>query len=263
MYHLHAKILRRADGRSATAAAAYRSASKIKDQRTGQTWDFTDKKHVHPMPIALPDKSPREFMNREVLWNAIEMHSNRHDSQVAREIEVALPHGLTADQEGDLVQRFSAWLVSEYKIAVDPCIHRTPGNHHAHLLTTTSTIGANGIGLKVRCLDAIATKKGDAAAKSPLEVIRESWEHMVNEALDGTGRTVDRRTLAEQGIDRSPQRHQGPAATGMKRRGAQANRIRQARNTQTMEERNVSERRVRSQQEDIPDAHVTEHQRIR
>ena len=219
MFHLHVQILRRADGRSATAAAAYRSASKITDQRTGQVWDFTRKRFAEPLPLILPEGTPPGMADRAFLWNEVEIHAKRHDAQVAREIEVALPHGLTADGEISLVQRFAHWLSAEYGIGVDACLHRAPGNHHAHLMTTTTTLGPGGIGPKVRALDPIASKKGNAAAASPLEAIRAAWECLINEVLSGTGRRVDRRTLAAQCIDRTPQQHQGPTATAIARRG--------------------------------------------
>lgn len=251
MYHLHAKLIRRTDGRSATAASAYRAASRIVDQRTGLTWDFRRKAHVHPLPMVLPDGTPIEWADRSALWNAIEIHSKRQDAQVAREIEVALPHGLTPEDETILVQSFARWLVTEYGIGVDPSIHRLPGNHHAHLLTTTHTLGPNGIGPKARALDPIAARRATPAASSAVEVIRGAWEDLVNDALAGTGRRVDRRTLAAQGIDHQPQRHQGPAATAIAKRGEQPNRTRRPRPTQEDPDETQPRKRRRPEPEHV------------
>jgi hypothetical protein len=116
--------------------------------------------------------------------------------------------------------------VNTFGIAVDATIHRPKGNHHAHLLTTTSRIGPDGIGRKVRELDVIATRKGNSTAASPLDSIREQWQDIANEALDGTGRRIDRRSLVAQGINRAPQTHQGPAATAMAKRNGSSTRTR-------------------------------------
>jgi len=261
VYHLHAQILRRADGRSATAAAAYRSATKITDQRTGQLWDFTRKRFCEPLPLVLPEGTPIELADRATMWNRIEVHAKRHDAQVAREIEVALPHDLTGDGETALVLRFANWLMLKYGIAVDACIHRAPGNHHAHLLTTTSTIGPEGIGAKVRSLDLIAAKKGNPATESPIETIRERWEGLVNESLAaaGSGQRVDRRTLAAQGLDRTPQQHQGPTAKAIARRGDTPNRSRTpARNPQ--EDHHETQPRPRTRRKSEPE-HGPQHHR--
>jgi hypothetical protein len=253
MFHLHAQIIRRSEGRSVTAAAAYRSASRITDQRTGQTFDYTRKRQVHPLPLYLPEGTPPELADRSSLWNAIEAHNKREDAQVGREIEVAIPHGLPPADEVNLIDRFGRWLVRSYSIGVDACIHRPPGNHHAHLLTTTSSLGPKGIGAKVRALDQIACKKGNAGATSPIEAIREEWEALVNETLAESGRHIDRRTLAEQGIDRLPQRHQGPAATAMARRGAQANRARNPRPQSIQEEFNEPVQQFERNRCQLPD----------
>jgi hypothetical protein len=202
------------------------------------SWDYRRKKYVSALPLVLPEGTPLEFADRATFWNLVEVHAKRQDAQVAREVEVAIPHGLTPENETLLVQRFAKWLSMTYQVVVDACIHRLPGNHHAHLLTSTNTVGPNGIGNKVRALDLIATKKANATADSPVELIRAAWEDLANAALVGTGRRVDRRTLAEQGIDRVAQRHQGPTATAMIRRGATANRTRTPRPEPNLEEHN-------------------------
>ena len=261
MYHLHAQILRRSDGRSATAAAAYRSASKITDQRTGMVWDFSRKRFTTPLALVLPEGTPIELADRATLWNDVEVHAKRRDAQVAREFEVALPHDLTRDGETALVLRFARWLVSTYSIAVDACIHRVPGNRHAHLLTTTSTLGPDGIGGKVRALDLIAAKKENPTVGSPIEAIREQWESMTNEALAAAGsvRRVDRRSLAEQGIDRTPQQHQGPTATAIARRGGTPDRTRTLAQ-KPREDKHETQPRQRTRRRSEPE-HAPQHHR--
>lgn len=253
VYHLNVKLLRRSDGRSATAAAAYRSGSKITDVRTGLSWDYRRKKHVFALPLVLPEGTPAEFADRATFWNLVEVQAKRQDAQVAREVEVAIPHGLTPENESLLVERFAEWLSLTYQIVVDACIHRLPGNHHAHLLTSTCKVGSGGIGNKARALDLIAARKADATAESPVELIRLAWEDLANEALSGTGRRVDRRTLVAQGIDREPQRHQGPTAAAMTRRGANPNRTRTPRPNPNPEEYNhEAPKRRRPRWQDSP-----------
>jgi hypothetical protein len=95
IYHFQAKIIGRSQGRSAVAAAAYRSASELDDQRQGQSFDYTDKPHVVHSEILLPAEAPAWMADRSQLWNAVELGEKCKDSQVAREVEFAIPQELS------------------------------------------------------------------------------------------------------------------------------------------------------------------------
>ena len=89
IYHFSAKVISRANGSSALAAAAYRSASRLEDDRLGRAHDFSNKAGVVHSEVLLPDGAPEEWADREKLWNAVEAAGLRKDAQLSREIESA------------------------------------------------------------------------------------------------------------------------------------------------------------------------------
>jgi ATP-dependent exoDNAse (exonuclease V) alpha subunit len=125
-YHLTVKPVKRAAGRSVTAAAAYRAADRIRDQASGQVFDYTRKRGVVHAEIVLPSDAARRDINwsrdRTALWNAAESAERRKDARVAREYELALPHELTHAQRVVLVQTFAQDIANRYHAAV---CHRT------------------------------------------------------------------------------------------------------------------------------------------
>lgn len=225
LYHLSVKTVSRSSGRSAVAAAAYRAGAELVDQRTGQVHDYTRKSGVLSTDLILPEGAPD--YDRSSLWNAAEQAENRKNSTVAREFEIALPHGLTAGQRRDLALAFARALVEEHGCAADVAIH-APDTHsgtderndHAHILLTTRRIDANGFGAKTRELD--DRKTGPALVTE----WRERWADMQNEALEQANRAerVDHRSYAEQGIDLMPSIHLGPAANDMEKKGKRSSR---------------------------------------
>ncbi|MDP9014743.1 MAG: MobA/MobL family protein [Pseudomonadota bacterium] len=232
IYHLSVKPISRKGGRSATAAAAYRAAEKIHDLTSDQVFDYTRKRGVEHAEIVLPTEAARRDINwardRQALWNAAEASENRSNSRVAREYEIALPHELNREQRVELVRAFSKDLADRYGIGVDFAIHAPhrhgdERNHHAHVLTTTRTIEAGGLGAKseIEWSDGNRRKAGLGPAKEEITVIRERWETLTNEYLKehGIEARIDHRSLEAQGIEREPQSHLGPAVSGMERRG--------------------------------------------
>jgi len=221
IYHCSVKAISRSAGRSATAAAAYRSAGRIEDERQGMIHDYTRKGGVVVTGIAVPDGVPDWARDRSTLWNAAEAAERRKNSTVAREVEVALPQELDAGQMRSLVEEYSRWLSTRYGVAVDWAIHQPhrrgdERNHHAHILMTTRVMGTEGLGAKVRVLDAKETGPAEVLA------MREQWAEVVNRALEQAGLDVrvDHRRLEEQGIEREPQIHAGPSVTAMERKAA-------------------------------------------
>jgi len=232
IYHLSVKPISRAGGRSATAAAAYRSGELVHDLTSDEVFDYTRKRGVEHSEIVLPTAAARADINwardRQALWNAAEIAEKRKDARVAREYEVALPHELNRGQRVELVRAFSAELANRYGVAVDFSIHAPhrngdERNHHAHIMTTTREVTATGLGPKaaIEWSDTDRRKKGLEPAKTEVKTIRERWAALTNEHLleRGIEVRVDHRSLAEQGIDREPQSHLGPAVSGMERRG--------------------------------------------
>ncbi len=113
-YHLSVKTISRAHGRSATAAAAYRSGERIRDQATGAVFDYTRKRGVEHSELVLPEGAPEWARNREALWNAAEAAERRKNSTVAREFEVALPAELNPKEREALAGRLARELVARH-----------------------------------------------------------------------------------------------------------------------------------------------------
>lgn len=228
IYHLSVKTVSRSQGRSATAAAAYRSGSEISDHRTGEVHDYTRKQGVMHSEIILPDGADERFQGRSVLWNEAEQAENRKNSTVAREYEVALPSELDDAERKTLATEFGDWLSKRFRVGVDVCIHDPhregdDRNHHAHILTTTREIDGPQLGKKTRELD---QKKSGA-----IEEVRETWGRMVNGALERSHsqERVDHRSHERRGLEEVPTIHEGPAATAMTRRGIDSDRASQNR----------------------------------
>jgi hypothetical protein len=198
IYHLRATMISRSSGRSATAAAAYRSASHIEDYRTGLSFDYRARSGVDHVEILSPADAPEWAQDRAALWNAVEAAETRKNSQVAREIRVALPDELDHGQRVELVRDFCQRQFVDRGMVADIALH-APGrdgderNHHAHILLTTREIAAEGF----------TTKNRDWNAVEVLEGWREAWAHDSNLALELSGHVerIDHRTLEAQRID--------------------------------------------------------------
>ena len=217
-YHLSAKTISRSQGRSATAAAAYRSGARIIDERTGVLHDYQRRRGVEAAFLLLPASAPDWASDRAGLWNAAEQAETRKNSTVAREFEIALPAELDAEQRQRLAADFARELVARHGCAADVAIHR-PGragdsrNHHAHILLTTRRLTAAGFTEKTRELDDL--KSGEIGRW------RARFAEVQNERLREAGveARVDHRSLEAQVIDREATIHLGPAATALERRG--------------------------------------------
>lgn len=214
------RTISRATGRSATAAAAYRSGTVLADARAGLVHDYTRKGGVVASFIVLPEGAAEAFRERSVLWNAAEAAEKRKDARVARELILALPHELDEEGRADLARAMAEWLAARYGVAADISIHQPDRqgdqrNHHAHILFTVRAVGADGMGAKTRQLDDHKT------GPEEVQAIRLAWEAIANAALEraGVSARIDHRSHKELGIELPPQIHEGVAATQMKRRG--------------------------------------------
>lgn len=244
-------MISRSQGRSATAAIAYRAAERIEDQRTGLTFDYAGRSGVDHTEILAPDHAPDWAYDRSELWNQVERAETRKNSQVAREVRVALPAELTHAQRVELVRDFAQEQFVDRGMVADIALH-APGrdgddrNHHAHILLTTREIGAEGF----------TTKNRDWNKVELLEHWREAWALGSNHALERAGleERIDHRTLEAQreealewaaearergdegtelretvraiSLDREPLPQLSPGAWQMKERGHEVGRVR-------------------------------------
>ncbi|XAI97269.1 hypothetical protein [Dolichospermum phage Dfl-JY45] len=210
IYHLHVQTLSRGNGRSATAAAAYRAGERIVDVRTGEVHDYTRKGGVFHREILLPGGAPVWMLGRSQLWNAVELSEGRSDARVARELDVALPRELP---RAVMLELGLGWVRAEavsLGMVGDVCFHDLDGdNPHFHVLLTTREVNAHGFGAKVRSWDGWGRRS--APNGSLVDRWRQSWMLAANASLERAGRSerIDHRTLAEQGIDRPPTVHLG------------------------------------------------------
>jgi len=215
-FHLAVKTIGRSAGRSATAAAAYRAGVEIADERTGIVHDYTRKQGIEHREIVAPADAPAWVQDRSALWNAAERAETRKNSTVAREYEIALPAELSADERRTLTLDLARAISERHGVAVDVAIH-APGrhgdqrNHHAHLLTTTRRIGAEGLGEKSRELD--------QKTSGEVERWRGRFAEMQNTALERAqvAERVDHRSHQRRGIDQETTVHMGPSVMAMER----------------------------------------------
>lgn len=222
------------------AAAAYRSAEKITNQWDGVTHNYTHKGGVIYSEIMLPEHAPPEYANRSTLWNSVELVEKASNSQLAREIEIALPVELTKEEQINLVRTYVQNSFVAAGMCADFSTHdKGSGNPHAHIMLTMRPLLEDGSwGAKCRKvydLDAkgqrIPDGKGgwknhrenvnDWNDREKAEVWRKSWADYANRALEQAGHSerIDNRSYTRQGIEKIPSIHLGVAASHMEQRG--------------------------------------------
>ncbi|MDC6383694.1 MobQ family relaxase [Pseudomonas graminis] len=239
LYSVSVKTVGRSSGRSSTAAAAYRNAERLVNERTGEVHDYRRRSGVDFTAAFAP--AGIAPIPSSILWNRAEAAEVRKNANVAREVLVALPHELDQVQRQALAKAIAQELANRYGTAGTLAIHRPDRegdqrNHHVHILMTTRRVDVDGqLGEKTRELD-------DLKQRGPLEVqwIREMIETRTNHALENAGSDsrVDRRSLAEQQraalvagnveraaqLDRPATIHEGPRVTQIRREAARAGR---------------------------------------
>jgi len=240
IYHCSIKIVSRGKGKSAVAAAAYRSGEKLTNEWDGLTHDYTKKGGVVHSEILLPAHAPPAFSDRSTLWNSVELSEKSNNAQLAREVEIALPVELSREEQTRLVREYcSSQFVSKGMIA-DFNLHDTGGgNPHAHILLTMRPLDEKGAwlpkskkeyvldenGKKIRLPSGrYKTRKVDLVDwnnRENAEVWRRAWADLANEYLAQNNRPerIDHRSYERQGIDQIPTVHVGVSATQMEKKG--------------------------------------------
>ena len=245
IYHCTCKIISRGQGRSAVGAAAYRSGEKLYNEYDGIEHDYTKKGGVVYSEIMLCENAPKEYQDRQTLWNAVEQIEKSSKAQLAREYEVALPVELSREEQIKLVRDFAKENFVDNGMCVDFSIHdKEDGNPHAHIMLTTRPIEQdNSWGVKQKkeyILDKNGQKQYDKKkqtykcktvkttnwdSKEFLQRSRESWAEKVNQELEKKSlpQRIDHRSLKEQGVDRVPTIHEG-GARKLEKRGIKTDR---------------------------------------
>ena len=245
IYHCTCKIISRGQGRSSVGAAAYRSGEKLYNEYDGIEHDYTKKGGVVYSEIMLCKNAPKEYQDRQTLWNAVEQIEKSSKAQLAREYEVALPVELSREEQIKLVRDFAKENFVDNGMCVDFSIHdKEDGNPHAHIMLTTRPIEQdNSWGVKQKkeyILDKNGQKQYDKKkqtykcktvkttnwdSKEFLQRSRESWAEKVNQELEKKSlpQRIDHRSLKEQGVDRVPTIHEG-GARKLEKRGIKTDR---------------------------------------
>ena len=245
IYHCSIKIISRGKGKSAVAASAYRSGEKITNNYDGITHDFTRKGGIAHTEILLPENAPAEYEDRPKLWNAVEKVEKANNSQLAREIEVALPAELTLEDNIALVRYYVKSNFVSAGMCADICIHdKKDGNPHAHIMLTMRPFEKDGTwGAKSRKEyfyddygEKVKLKNGtfktnkvnlvDWNEQTKAEEWRAAWADTTNRVLEyrDIESRVDHRSFERQGIEQIPTVHMGVSATQMERRGIATDR---------------------------------------
>ncbi|PDT80887.1 Ti-type conjugative transfer relaxase TraA [Sinorhizobium sp. BJ1] len=239
--HFSASIVSRGSGRSAVLSAAYRHCAKMDYEREARTIDYTRKQGLLHEEFSLPADAPKWarmlIADRsvagasEAFWNRVEAFEKRSDAQLARDLTIALPLELSAEQNVALVRDFVERHVLAKGMVADWVYHDNPGNPHIHLMTTLRPLTEEGFGAKKVAVigddgQPVRTKSGKilyelwAGSTEDFNVLRDGWFERLNHhlALGGIELTVDGRSYEKQGIDLEQTIHIGVGAKAIERK---------------------------------------------
>ena len=240
IYHCNISIVSRGKGKSAVAAAAYRSGEKLTNEWDGMTHDYTRKGGVVHTEIMLPPHAPPSFSDRSTLWNSVELYEKAGNAQLAREIDAALPIELSREEQIRLVREYCSSQFVSRGMCVDFAIHDTDsGNPHCHIMLTMRPLDERGAwaakskkeydldenGERIRLPSGrYKTHKVDLTGwndKDNTLLWRKAWADFTNDFLErnGSPERIDHRSNAERGIDEIPTVHMGVAACQMEKKG--------------------------------------------
>ena len=240
IYHWNIGIVSRGKGKSAVAAAAYRSGEKLTNEWDGMTHDYTRKGGVVHTEIMLPPHAPPSFSDRSTLWNSVELYEKAGNAQLAREIDAALPIELSREEQIRLVREYCSSQFVSRGMCVDFAIHDTnSGNPHCHIMLTMRPLDERGAwaakskkeydldenGERIRLPSGrYKTHKIDLTGwndKDNTLLWRKAWADFTNDFLErnGSPERIDHRSNAERGIDELPTVHMGVAACQMEKKG--------------------------------------------
>lgn len=266
--HFSASIISRGDGRSAVLSAAYRHCARMDYEREARTADYTQKLGLLHEEFVIPENAPdwlramiadRSVAGAaEAFWNKVEAFEKRSDAQLAKDINIALPLELTAEQNIALVRDFVQSQVLSRGMVADWVYHDNPGNPHVHLMMTLRPLTEDGFGGKKVAVigedgQALRTKIGKivydlwAGGTDDFNAVRDAWFERLNHhlALNGIAVRVDGRSYEKQGIELVPTIHLGVGANAIERKAqAAGERAELARIELQLERRAENARRI-------------------
>ena len=148
IYHLHVKVIGRKSGASAVASAAYRSGSRLRDERLDRSHDFSAKRGVVHSEVMLPENAPQAWSDRERLWNDVEAFEVRKDAQLAREVEFAIPREMSERTASNWPATSfgrirGSGMIADLNVHWDMTEDGMP-KPHAHVMLTMRAVDVNG-----------------------------------------------------------------------------------------------------------------------
>ena len=245
LFHLSVTQTKRSAGQSAIASAAYRAGERLYSEYYGEYSDYTRKGGVICSDILLPSHAPKEYADRQTLWNAVEKAERGKNAQLAYSFEISLQNEFSLEENIALAREFLFREFVSRGMTVDVSFHEkecedggTP-NPHFHFLCPIRPMEQDGTwGIKQRreyVLDEEGNRIRDANGKyvfnavpttdwgSPetLEHWREAWAEMCNAkfAEKGLDVRIDHRSYERQGVDLLPTIHEGATVRAMEKKG--------------------------------------------
>ncbi len=242
--HFSASIVSRGSGRSAVLSAAYRHCAKMEYEREARTIDYTRKQGLLHEEFLAPADAPKWVRSlttdrsvagaSEAFWNKVEAFEKRADAQLARDLTIALPLELSAEQNIALIRDFVEQHILAKGMVADWVYHDNPGNPHIHLMTTLRPLSDDGFGSKKVAVigedgQPVRTKSGKilyelwAGSTDDFNVLRDGWFERLNHhlAIGGVDIRIDGRSYEKQGIDLEPTIHLGVGAKAIERKAEQ------------------------------------------
>lgn len=242
--HFSARIVSRGSGRSVVLSAAYRHCAKMEYEREARTIDYTRKQGLLHEEFVIPSDAPEWVRSLiadrsvsgavEAFWNRVEAFEKRADAQLARDLTIALPLELSAEQNIALVRDFVEKHILAKGMVADWVYHDNPGNPHIHLMTTLRPLTEDGFGSKKVAVigddgQPVRTNSGKilyelwAGSTDDFNVLRDGWFERLNHhlALGGVDLRIDGRSYEKQGIDLEPTIHLGVGARAIERKAEQ------------------------------------------
>ncbi len=244
---LHVGIISRRDGRSSVQMAAYCSRSKMLDEHTGRTYNYTQRSDLVHHEVMLPVHAPDTFSSSEILWNSVEGIEKSRNARLARVIIAALPKELDAKIHIAMIR----WYVQAYFVqrgmCADVSIHdKGDGNPHAHILLTTRPLDCAGRWMEKQHRNYLLDKNGerifdpikgryklgrsiktyDWDDSGRVQEWRVGWAEACNFQFrqHGIDKEVSCLSYAKQGVGREPTKHLGAKVKAMESRGIPTNR---------------------------------------
>ncbi|HEM4729186.1 TPA: MobA/MobL family protein [Streptococcus suis] len=247
--HTHVDIVSRSKGHSVLAKAAYNARDKLRDEYYVKIHDYSKKDDLVFSKIFLPEHIPKEFSNREYLWNSVEKIEKSKNSQLARNLLFTLPRELNEEDRIKLISEFIEENFTSKGMIADCNIHNPVASDneeqpHAHILLTLREIDEKGNwkpkSRKEYILDEngekIKLKSGNYKSRKvnlndwnepdKAKEWRENFSKKENEYLakNNIDKRIDPRTFEEQGREELPQIHLGTSSYQMEKKGIQTER---------------------------------------